>query len=117
MSRKSDIAKLERIAALIADTYEIIGKHGTAEMTLSDKEGQYALLMCISQIGELLSKIETESIADRLPVKEANAMRNVIVHNYEGVNFRIVTRTLQDDFPRLKAAVLSILAADPSSSQ
>ena len=72
MSRKSDIAKLERIAALIAG---------------------------------------------RLPVKEANAMRNVIVHNYEGVNFRIVTRTLQDDFPRLKAAVLSILAADPSSSQ
>jgi uncharacterized protein with HEPN domain len=56
-------------------------------------------------------------MADRFPVKEANAMRNVIVHNYEGVNFRIITRTPQDDFSRLKAAVLSILAADPSSSQ
>jgi len=72
MSRKLDIAKLERIATLMAD---------------------------------------------RFPVKEANAMRNVIVHNYEGVNFRIITRTPQDDFSRLKAAVLSILAADPSSSQ
>ncbi len=40
MSRKSDIAKLERIAGLIDDTYEIIGRHGTAESTLEDKEGQ-----------------------------------------------------------------------------
>lgn len=112
MSRKSDIAKLERIAGLIDDTYEIIGRHGTAESTLEDKEGQYAILMCISQIGELLAKLEAEDLVDRLPVREANAMRNVIVHNYEGVNLRIVKRTLRDSLPELKAAVRSILSAE-----
>ena len=100
-----------RVSALIDDAYEIIGRHGTIELTLDDKEGQYALLMCISQIGELLSKIETEDLVERLPVKGANAMRNAIVHNYEGINRRIIIRTLQDDFPRLKTTVLSILSA------
>lgn len=112
MSRKSDIAKLERIAGLIDDTYEIIGRHGTAESTLKDKEGQYAILMCISQIGELLSKLEADDLIDKLPVREANAMRNVIIHNYEGVNLRIVKRTLYDNLPELRAAVRSILAAE-----
>jgi uncharacterized protein with HEPN domain len=112
MSRKSDIAKLERIAGLIDDTYEIIGRHGTAESTLKDKEGQYAILTCISQIGELLSKLEADDLIDKLPVREANAMRNVIIHNYEGVNLRIVKRTLHENLPELRAAVRSILSAE-----
>jgi len=58
MSRKSDIAKLERVACL-------------------------------------------------------NAMRNVIIHNYEGVSFRIVNRTLRDSLPELRAAIRFILSPEP----
>jgi uncharacterized protein with HEPN domain len=112
MSRKSDIAKLERIAGLIDDTHEIIGRHGTPEATLKDKEGQYAILMCISQIGELLSKLESDDLIELLPVREANAMRNVIIHDYEGVNLRIVAKTLERDLPSLRDIVRSILSAD-----
>lgn len=112
MSRKSDIAKLERIVGLIDDTYEIIGRHGTPDSALKDKEGQYAILMCISQIGELLSKMESEDLIGLLPVREANAMRNVIVHDYEGVNLRIVAKTLERDLPGLRDIVRSILASD-----
>jgi uncharacterized protein with HEPN domain len=39
-------------------------------------------------------------------------MRNVIVHDYEGVNPRIVTKTLEQDLPSLREMVRSILSAD-----
>jgi uncharacterized protein with HEPN domain len=112
MSRESDIIKLVRIVSLIDDVFEIVDRHGTVSATLTDKEGQYAILMCISQIGELLSKLESGDLIERLPVRESNAMRNVIVHDYEGVNLRIVTKTLEQDLPSLREMVRSILSAD-----
>jgi hypothetical protein len=39
MSRKSDIAKLARVASLIDNAFEIVGRHGTVAATLADKEG------------------------------------------------------------------------------
>jgi Uncharacterized conserved protein len=112
MSRKSDIAKLERIARLIDDSSEIVRRHGSIRAALQDKEGQYALFMCISQIGELLAKVEDEGLVEKLPVKEASAMRNFIVHNYEGVRMRIVEMTIEGDFPRLRATIQGILEVE-----
>jgi uncharacterized protein with HEPN domain len=83
MSRKSDIAKLERIKSLIDD---------------------------VSQIGELLSKLESGDLIDRLPVREASAMRNVILHDYEGVNLQIVSKTLEQSLLGLRETVGSILS-------
>jgi len=109
MSLKSDKARLERVSQIIEDVYEIIDRHETIEKALKDKEGQYALLMCISQIGEIISKLEADEIVQRLPVKEANAMRNVIIHNYEGVSLRIMKQTLETSLPELEKTIQAIL--------
>ena len=57
---------------------------------MQDYEGQMAILMGISQIGETLKKIDDEIIAvyDLSQDKEgAYYTRNYIVHDYEGVDF------------------------------
>ncbi len=59
MSHRADLARRERILNYIDDIAEIVKRHRTAEKTLKDKEGQYAVFLCLVQIGELLGKIST----------------------------------------------------------
>jgi uncharacterized protein with HEPN domain len=73
MSRKADLARLEQVLTYIDDVAEIVKRHKTAERTLKDKEGQYAVLLCLTQIGELLGKISTPEFVERLPVRLAQS--------------------------------------------
>jgi len=109
MSDRSDSAKLESILEFINHIEIIISRYSSIEEALLDIEGQYALLMCIQQIGEALNAIISENLRAKLPVKDAVGFRNIIVHNYDGINFAIVEMTLKLKIPELKATILSIM--------
>jgi uncharacterized protein with HEPN domain len=109
MSRRSDSARIEAILMYIDDINEIVAKHGDIDQTLSEKEGEYAVMMCLVQIGELLGKIESSELREKLPVRLAANMRNVIVHNYEGVDKQIIRLTVLESLPRLKSDISSLL--------
>ena len=109
MSLKSDTARLEQILSYIDDIAEIVSRHKTIVKTLNDIEGQYAVMLCLSQIGELLGKIESSDIADLLPVRLAIGLRNVISHNYDGVDLTIVENAVIHDIPELRNKIISIL--------
>ena len=109
MSLKSDTARLEQIVVYIDDINEIVARHKNIVDTLNDLEGQYAVILCLSQIGEILGKIESGNIAGRLPVRFATGLRNLINHDYDGVDLIIVEDTVLKDIPELKRAIVSIL--------
>jgi len=109
MSDRSDYAKLESILEYIENIDIIIARHNSISEALNDIEGQYALLMCIQQIGELMNIIESNELRALLPVKEAVGFRNVIVHNYGGVNLPSTEMTLEKEIPKLKETIKSIL--------
>ncbi|NJC95625.1 MAG: hypothetical protein C3F07_03490 [Anaerolineales bacterium] len=44
-----------------------------------------------------------------LPWMEMNAMRNIVVHEYHGVNLRIIWTTIKDDLPPLIPQLKKIL--------
>jgi uncharacterized protein with HEPN domain len=46
------------------------------------------------------------------PAKEARGMRNILVHDYEGVNIGRVWDTVIEDIPVLRAAAEKYLKAD-----
>ena len=69
MSHKSDAVRLESILMYIEDINEIIRKHTGVEETLADKEGQYAVMMCLVQIGETLGRIESPDLRDKATSK------------------------------------------------
>jgi uncharacterized protein with HEPN domain len=108
MSHKSDTVRLESILMYIDDINEIIRKHTGVKETLADKEGQYAVMMCLVQIGETLGRIESPGLRDKLPVKLGSSLRNIIVHDYEGVDPKIVGLTISESLPKLKAQILEV---------
>lgn len=109
MSRAGDLAKMESILKYIADIETICGRHGSAKAAMDDVEGRYAVLMCVFQIGECLGKMETEDFVRHLPIQAATGMRNILAHNYEGIEGKIAIRTVEDDLPKLRTTIVRIL--------
>lgn len=109
MSDDSDFAKLNFISELISDIELILNRHAGSAKALADVEGKHALLMCLQQIGEALGKIKRPEWQVLLETHQANAMRNVIAHDYLGVDPKIVLNTLDLKIPQLKEKVAAIL--------
>ena len=111
MSSHSDTARLESILAYIADIDTIIQRHQSIENALLDIEGQYALMMCLQQIGELVNKIESEEYTSRIPVADIVGFRNIIAHNYDGMNLHIAAAVLEKNIPELRCIINDMLGS------
>lgn len=70
----------------------------------NDKKTQDAVVRQIAIIGEAMNKLSKDYIEEHpdLPVKEAVAMRNILVHDYDWVDTKEVWKTLEKDLPHLK---------------
>jgi uncharacterized protein with HEPN domain len=105
VSKRGDETRLESVLSIILDLSEITRRHGSIESTLSDKEGQYAALMCLTQIGEKLSRVLSPDLLEPLPIRKAVNLRNLIVHDYDRVNHRIIGEIIDRDLPELALAI------------
>jgi uncharacterized protein with HEPN domain len=76
-----------------------------------DKKTQDAVIRQIAIIGEAMGKLDKDFIENHteLPGKEAVSMRNVLVHDYDWVDTKEVWRTIEQDLPKLKQTVETIL--------
>jgi len=76
-----------------------------------DKKTQDAVIRQIAIIGEAMGKLNKDFIESHpeLPSKEAVAMRNVLVHDYDWVDTEEVWKTIEQDLPKLKKTVEKIL--------
>lgn len=101
---------------MIEKLEEVTKRHSGIPQALADVEGQLALMMCMQQIGETMAKIRTENWVKRLPVKEAVGFRNLISHQYHGIDFELARVTIESDIPVLKTKLLELLDSVDSSS-
>ncbi len=65
----------------------------------------------LAQVGELAGKLSAnfqEDYAD-IPWKQIKGMRNLIIHDYEGIDLRIVRQTVEEDIPALRKRIKEIL--------
>ncbi|MBR1454869.1 MAG: DUF86 domain-containing protein [Lachnospiraceae bacterium] len=78
---------------------------------IKDEKLQDACLMNLSQIGESIVEIEDSFINEHKEIKwkEMKGMRNIIVHDYDGVNLRIVWDTIKYDLPELRDNLYKLL--------
>lgn len=110
MSEESDRAKLEYVLSMIRDIEEIVRRYDSVNTALNDNVGRHALLMCLMQIGEKLNQLRNESITARLPIYGAYSVRNIIAHDYGGVNNGIIDNIVRDNIPELKSSIKGILS-------
>lgn len=77
----------------------------------NDTKVQDACLMNLSQIGENITQIESSFLKEHSEINwnEIKGMRNIIVHDYDGVNLRIVWDTIKFDLPILNEKLKKLL--------
>ncbi len=70
-----------------------------------------ACVFNLSQIGELSNKVdeEFEEQNPQIPWRQLYGLRNRIVHDYEGVNLKLVWEIIRTDLPELKEKILQLL--------
>ena len=111
MSKQAISAKVDFIIEMIENIELIINRHNGIVDTLEDFEGQMAVLMAISQIGETLKKIDDDVVEKYNLVEDkegAYYTRNYIVHDYEGVDLGFIENILRVYLPKLKNKIIFI---------
>ena len=99
---KLRLTHIAEAAALIAHYIEGISKREFLEDTLR----QDAVIRRIQIIGEAVRHLSHELLSNMpdFPAKEARGMRNILVHDYDGVNIGRVWDTAIEDIPVLRVA-------------
>jgi len=78
---------------------------------LKDEKTQYAVIRAIEIIGEA-SKKRPKSLKNKystIPWREISGMRDKLIHDYFGVNQKVVWKTVKEDLPALKKQFIGIL--------
>lgn len=75
----------------------------TAEQFAADEKTAFAVVRCLEIVGEAARKIPEPVRAQhpQIPRREMMGMRNVLIHDYMGVNYSVVWNTVQNDLPPL----------------
>ena len=111
MSKKSTIAKIDFILELISNINKVVKRHNGIINSLQDFEGQMAILMAISQIGETLKNLDNKIIEKYNLQKDRDGAyytRNYIVHDYEGIDLGLIENIVREYLPKMKKIILKI---------
>lgn len=96
------IAYIQKVETYIGDCdYEAFCKN---EMLIE------ACVFNLSQLGELANKIdeEYEKAHSDIPWRQIYGLRNRIIHDYEGINLKLIWEIIKDDLPDLVTQLLSL---------
>ncbi len=82
----------------------------TYESFVEDSKLVEACVFNLSQMGELCKAVDSEYAKQhpQIPWSEMYGLRNRIVHDYEGVNMRLVWEIISEDLPALKDALVKM---------
>ena len=104
MSKGREISDyLDDIITAISDTEEFI--HGMSYETFAaDKKTINAVIRCLEVLGEAAKHIPTSFRKKHpdLPWSKMAGMRDVLVHDYMGVDLKTVWKVAQERLPELK---------------
>jgi uncharacterized protein with HEPN domain len=83
----------------------------TYEEFEKDEKTQFALIRAIEIIGEASKKVPTEikEQSEEIPWREISGMRDVLIHDYFGINAEVVWKTAKEDLPELKINIEKLI--------
>ncbi len=69
-----------------------------------------ACVFNLSQLGELATKLDKDftEMNSNIPWHQMRGLRNKIVHDYEGVNLKLVWEIISNDLPELKDMLIKL---------
>ncbi len=100
-----DRQRLEKIAEYCEDIQAAVARYGSSYDTFrSDRDFQHSVSFCILQIGELVGGLTEEyrsETKDHVQWHQIKGMRNLVAHDYGGINLEIVWDVATVDIPEL----------------
>jgi uncharacterized protein with HEPN domain len=81
------------------------------EAFTKDKKTSYAVVRALEIVGEASKKIppETRDSYPEVPWKEMAGIRDKLIHEYFGVNSKVVWNAVMEDIPRLKPLIADVI--------
>ena len=70
-----------------------------------------ACIFNLGQLGELAGKVDPsyQKSAPQIPWRQMSGLRNRIVHDYEGVNLKLIWEVISEDLPALHELLATIV--------
>lgn len=77
----------------------------------NDPKLQDAVIRRLEMIGEAVKNLpqEQKELKPEIPWKNISGMRDVLIHDYLGINLKITWKAAAVELPKLKAAVIELL--------
>ena len=110
--KQADRVILKKIVSYCDDITDMVMElDNESEAFEQQKTYQYAVSMCILQIGELVAKLSDEgtSMLPEVPWRAIRGMRNIYAHNYERTKLSTLWQTVTEDIPKLREQLQSVL--------
>ena len=109
--KSKDKIMLTKILNYITELQEFINGY-SKEQFIADKKTINACVFNLSQIGELAGKVSDELMLQNSHIewRGLKALRNRIVHDYDGVNLNMIWDFLSDELDELFEQIQSIVS-------
>ncbi|WP_069791523.1 DUF86 domain-containing protein [Cyanobacterium sp. IPPAS B-1200] len=93
------------------NSVEMFTKEYDFDSFCEDDKTKFAVIYAIQIIGEASNKIsiDLQNKYPQIPWKDVRGMRNLIVHEYFGVNLLVIWNTINNDLPSLKPIIEDML--------
>lgn len=77
----------------------------------SDEKTIFAVLRALEVIGEAVKKIpkSVKSEYEQMPWRKMAGMRDKLIHEYFGVNIKVVWKTIKEDLPKVRPLIKEVL--------
>ncbi len=107
---KDDIVYLKHISEAVNDIEQYVSGFNFESFIL-DKKTADAVLRKLEVIGEAANNLSESfrNIHPEVPFRNMVDMRNIVIHEYFGVDLKTVWDTCHEDLPKLKVIVEDIL--------
>ena len=109
--QKSNKVYLQDIRDAIQEIENLIGNR-SAEEVLKDHGNYYGILYLMVVIGEASGNLSQEFKSEHTDIawEKVRGMRNILIHEYAGVSFDVVWKTVKERLPELKQVVEKAIA-------
>lgn len=110
MTRHDDLIRLRHMLEHAREAVELCRERGRVDLE-RDRMLELSLVRLVEIVGEAATKVSDEFRKKYpfIPWRQAQGMRNRLIHGYDTIDFDVLWDTIKVDFPPLIAGLEKIL--------